>query len=265
MSAVEEAVRLAPELGSSEEAVRDHLARLPSRYVELVHPRAIVRHTMMADHPPGPSEVRTRVTPGRGHVPAEVADGPTAVGDLDELDVVAIDHPGWFAKVAGVLALHGGSIVAADAFTRADGLAIDTFRVRAPEGASGSWWARVEGDLVEAAAGKLAIRARVLREARRETERLARLARVPTRVTTAPDTVAGTTVVEVRTLDRIGVLYAIAAALAELELDIVLARVETFGVEAVDIFHVRDVGGEALDTHHTAELELAVTAAIQEL
>jgi hypothetical protein len=47
-------------------------------------------------------------------------------------------------------------------------------------------------------------------------------------------------VIEVRALDRIGVLYAIATALAELELDIVVARVQTIGHEVTDVFYLRD-------------------------
>jgi [protein-PII] uridylyltransferase len=214
------------------------------------------------------------VTPG---CPGAVPPGPVpatalAAGDaegsaapLDELDVVALDHPGWFAKVAGVVALHGGSIVAADAFTREDGLAVDTFRVRPPEGASGSWWAAVEGDLAEAAAGRLAVRARVLRKARAEDRRLSRRPGVPTSVTAGPSSSRPTTLVEVRALDRIGVLYAIAAALAELELDLVVARIQTVGHEVLDVFELRDADGGPLDDDHVTELDLAVRAAIDEL
>jgi [protein-PII] uridylyltransferase len=250
-----EAERLAPELGASAELVRDHLQRLPDRYAEALTPRAVVRHALMATSRPGPADVRTRVTRGE--------DDPDGATGVDVLDVVAEDHPGWFAKVAGVVALEGGSIVAADAFTRDDGLSVDTFRVRPPEGAGSSWWARIEGDLHEAAAGKLAIRARVARKARSEAHRLARLPEVATAVTAAPDPSGRATVVEVRTLDRLGVLYAIAAALGELQLDIVVARVQTIGHEVVDVFYVQDATGRPLDDDHVAELDLAVTAALE--
>jgi [protein-PII] uridylyltransferase len=275
VATVREAQRLAPELGTDAEAVRAHLALLPNRYANAVSARGVVRHTLMVANPPGPTEVRTRVTPGclgavpPGPVPtgALAAGGDTEgpAGPLDELDVVALDHPGWFAKVAGVVALHGGSIVAADAFTREDGLAVDTFRVRPPEGASGSWWAAVEGDLAEAAAGRLAVRARVLRKARAEDRRLSRRPRVPTSVTAGRSSSRPTTLVEVRALDRIGVLYAIAAALAELELDLVVARIQTVGHEVLDVFELRDADGGPLDDDHVTELDLAVRAAIDEL
>jgi [protein-PII] uridylyltransferase len=251
------AQRLAPELGADPNAVREHLALLPSRYAAAVSPRAVVRHSLMARSRPGPTEVRTRVTPGE--------DDPDGLVGVDELDVVALDHPGWFAKVAGVMAMHGGSILAADAFVRDDGLAVDTFKVQPPQGAGGSWWARVEGDLDDAAAGRLAVRARVTRKARSEANRLAKLPEVATSLTTELDPSGRSTVVEVRTRDRLGVLYAISTALAELELDVIVARIQTLGHEVVDVFFVRDAEGAALRDDHLAELKLAVEGAIEEL
>jgi len=252
-----EAQELAPELGADPDAVREHLAMLPSRYAAAVSARAVVRHTLMTASRPGPTEVRTRVTPGELD--------PEGLEGIDELDVVALDSHGWFAKVAGVVALHGGSVVAADAFSRQDGLAVDTFKIEPPEGAGGSWWARVEGDLSDAAAGRLAVRARVARKARTDDRRVAKLPPVPTSVTVDTDPAGRSTVLEIRTLDRIGVLYAIAMALAELELEIVVARIQTLGHEVVDVFFVRDGNGGPLDDDHLAEVDLGVTAAIAEL
>jgi [protein-PII] uridylyltransferase len=253
-----EARRMARTLGADADDVAAHLDLLPDRYAAALSPRAVVRHTLMCLQPPGPTEVRSRVTPGTQE--------PGGHEGLDELDVVALDHPGWFALVTGVVALHGGSVVAADAFCRRDGLAVDTFRVRPPEGVTGStWWAGVEGDLSEVAAGRLAVRARVLRMAAAERRRLERLPEVATRISTEVDPSGTSTVVEVRTLDRLGVLYSIATALAELHLDLVVARVETMGFEAVDVFFVRDAEGRPLDDDHLGELTLAIRSAIDAL
>ncbi len=187
----DEAQRLAEEMGATAALVRDHLARLPRRYASVVAPRAVVRHALMAQVPLQATEVRTRVSPGD-----ERDDDLRA---YDELDVVAVDAPGLFSKVAGVLALNGGSIVGASAFTRDDGGAVDSFTVMRPETAPASWWARVEGDLVEAVAGRLALRARVARRARQEERRLQRLPAVETTVTVTPDESGSASVVEVRT------------------------------------------------------------------
>lgn len=253
----EQALRLAPDLGATAPEVAAHLDLLPDRYAAAVSPRAVVRHTLMCRRAPGSAEIRSRVIPGD--------DDPEGHAGIDELDVVAPDHPGWFATVTGVVALHGGSVLAADAFTREDGIAVDTFRVEPPQGATGAWWALVEGDLSEAAAGRLAVRARVRRMARSEERRLARVPDVATRISTGPDPSGTATLVEVRTLDRLGVLYALATVLAELHLDLVVARVQTIGHEVVDVFSVRDARGGPLDADHLAELELAIRSALDDL
>jgi [protein-PII] uridylyltransferase len=249
------AEELGPSLGVQGDVVADHLAQLPERYASAVSPRAVVRHAGLASPAPQPGEVRTRVTR------TEVAGDETT---YDELDVIALDTPGLFTKVAGVVALHGGSILEAHAHTRVDGTAVDTLTVVVPSHATGSWWVTVEGDLAEAVAGRLAVRARVARKRAGERRRLAKLPEVPTVVTTSADAAGNATLVEVRTLDRIGVLYRIASALAELELDMVVAKVATEGHEAVDVFSVRDGGGSPLDVDHQRELELAITAALAE-
>jgi [protein-PII] uridylyltransferase len=251
------AQELAEDLGATQDGVREHLSRMSSRYAAAVTPRAVVRHTLMAATPPEVGELRTRVTPG--------AQEPDGVDGVDELDVVALDAPGWFSKVAGVLALHGGQVLAADAFARSDGIAIDTFRVQRPEGATGSWWARVEGDLVDAAVGRLAVRARVGRKARENAPRPGRVPDVPTAVVFGEDPSGRSTVVEVRTGDRLGVLYAITSAIADLELDIVVARVQTIGHEVTDVFYLRDRTDGPLDADQCTELSLAVTAALEDL
>ncbi len=251
----QDAIEMGPSLGVEEELVREHLLQLPERYASAVSPRAVVRHAGMASPTPGPVEVRTRVTPGEVS-----ADGVR----YDELDVIAVDTPGLFANVAGVVALHGGSILEAHAHTRADGTAVDTFTVVLPEHATGSWWVSVEGDLVEAVSGRLAVRARVGRKQAADRRRVAKLEPVETTVSVYEDAAGDTTLVEVHTLDRVGVLYRIAAALAELQLDLVVAKVGTLGHEVVDVFAVRDPAGQTLDADHRAELELAIKSSLEE-
>ena len=253
----ERAQELAADLGATAEQVRDHLTRLPRRYAATVSPRAVVRHALLALEPPIPGEVRTRVTPGDSR-----GDDLDA---YDELDVVAPDAPGLFSKVAGVIALNRGSIMGATAFSRDDGTAVDTFMVLEPDSAPLSWWARVEGDLVDAIAGRLALRARLATRARQEQRRLDRLPGVATKISVVEDESGSASVIEVHTQDRLGVLFAIADALAELHLDIVVARIQTLGNEVVDAFTVRDSAGHPLDPDHAAEAELAVTSAIDAL
>jgi [protein-PII] uridylyltransferase len=64
-----------------------------------------------------------------------------------------------------------------------------------------------------------------------------------TRVTFDTEASENATVIDVQTSDRIGVLYRITRALADLDLDIRSARVQTLGANVVDAFYVRDASG----------------------
>lgn len=250
-----EAERLAPDLGTPVATVREHLALMPPEYAATVSARSIVRHAGMAADRPAGGEVHTRMTPGEL---SGTGDTPSHV-----LDVVALDRPGLFAKVAGVLTLHGGDVMAASAFTREDDLAVDSFTIRRPTERTGSFWAHVEGDIVEAMAGRLALRARISRRLRGDGG-VDRGGGVGTRVTVEALPAGDRSRVEVHTADHPGVLFAITSAMAELELDIVAAAIETVGGEAADVFHVRNASGEPLDPHHAAEVELSITVALEE-
>ena len=58
------------------------------------------------------------------------------------------------------------------------------------------------------------------------------------------DASSGATVVEVHAPDLIGVLYRITRALAELDIDIRTAKVQTLGDQVVDAFYSRSADGE---------------------
>ena len=71
------------------------------------------------------------------------------------------------------------------------------------------------------------------------------------------------TVLEVRGPDSIGLLYRITRAMADLDLDIFSAKVQTLGDDVVDSFYVRDAAGEKiLDPDYLREIEMAVLSAI---
>ena len=67
------------------------------------------------------------------------------------------------------------------------------------------------------------------------------------------------TVVEVRAPDRLGVLYRITRAFADLDLDIRSAKIDTLGHEVVDSFYLRTSSGNKVDDRdHIRELERAI-------
>jgi [protein-PII] uridylyltransferase len=67
------------------------------------------------------------------------------------------------------------------------------------------------------------------------------------------------TVIDVETGDRIGVLYAIARALAELEVEVRSAKLQTLGVRVLDAFYVTDRRGNKIyDDDMLQEIERAI-------
>ena len=70
--------------------------------------------------------------------------------------------------------------------------------------------------------------------------------------------------VEVGAPDRLGLLFDVTRTLAELELDVHLAKVATYGVRVVDVFYVRDALGRKIeDPGRVAELEDALRARLE--
>nr|MBA2624317.1 ACT domain-containing protein [Acidimicrobiia bacterium] len=73
------------------------------------------------------------------------------------------------------------------------------------------------------------------------------------------------TVVEVRALDRPGLLYRVTRALADLDLDLGLAKVSTLGEEVVDSFYVRTRdGAKVVDRDHQREVHRALVHALDQ-
>jgi len=178
-------------------------------------------------------------------------------GEGRELTVVAADRPGTFAKVAGVLALNGADVLGASAHSE-HGRALSVFRVGSVLGGEPDW-AHIAEQVDRALAGRLALAARLGDRSR--TYRPIRLAARPARPTVTVDNLssATATVLEVTCPDGVGVLYRITRAFAELDLDIVRARVQTLGSDVIDAFYVRDSSGAKItDPEHLAEVELSV-------
>lgn len=154
--------------------------------------------------------------------------------------VVGADRAGFLLAVTRAFTANGVGILEARLRTRSDGIALDTFRVvtdRTGEPVPDTRWATITQDLVAAlaAGGDLrpAMRERVAAYRRDGVDDV----EVRTRL------VDRRTVVEVRAPDRIGLLADIVEALHGDGLDIHLARIDTMGGSARDIFYVRRVGG----------------------
>jgi [protein-PII] uridylyltransferase len=183
----------------------------------------------------------------------------------DRLTVVTQDRHGLFARVAGVLALHGLDVLGAAAVTE-DGWALEAFTVESSFGPTFSW-TKVVTDIERALAGQLAIRARLADRIRTYGLRRARARGhegLGPEIRFDLDATPDATVVEVEAGDALGVLYRITSALADLDLDIISAKVQTLGPRVVDSFYVRDgEGAKVTDPAVLSETERALLHALE--
>ncbi len=219
-------------------ALAPMVAQLPRRYVLTRSPAFAAHHlSLLADGPLGEGEVR--VQHSKRH--------ETGLWDLL---IVARDRPGLLATVAGVLALRGASVLAADAATSSAGLVLDVFTVKGPEAAQ---WQQIEADFRSALRGSIPLED--LLGSRPVSEEEARLVEV------SVDNTASQffNVVEVRAPDQVGLLYRIASALSAEQLDIHHARIATHPDGALDVFYVRGLSGDKLPDSRSAEVAAALT------
>src|SRR5205823_8153148 len=116
------------------------VARLPRRYVLTRTPAFAARHlALLGRKPLGKAEVRMHAY--RARQPG-----------LWDVLIVAKDRPGLLSSVAGVLALRGASVLAADAATSSDGLVLDVFTV---SGGDQLQWSQVAAELHAALEGRI--------------------------------------------------------------------------------------------------------------
>jgi [protein-PII] uridylyltransferase len=184
----------------------------------------------------------------------DVSAGGRAVVHLDppRLVVAAPDQRGLLVSVVGTLALHGLDIRRSDVTGR-DGVAIDSFTVDAV-GASWPDAERLRDDLEAALSGRLELAERIASRSRDDADTRPAPNRSGGPIIVIDNSESDTcTLIEVHTTDALGLLYRLTRALFECELDVVSARVSTFGNAASDAFYVRTAttrkvaGAEAIE------------------
>jgi [protein-PII] uridylyltransferase len=172
--------------------------------------------------------------------------------EFSEFLVATPDQAGLFSKIAGVLTANNLNILSARITTRADGVALDSFRVSHTLG-PGSMaleehrWLKVERELEQVLRGHREVVDLVTAAHRESSYRRKRFVhRVPTEVTVDNRSSEQFTVVDVFTQDRMGLLFTITHTMFELGLVIHLARISTNADQAIDVFHVSDRSGRKI-------------------
>src|SRR5258707_293180 len=182
---------------------------------------------------------------------------------VSEIVIYTPDHPGLFSRLAGAISVSGGSIVGAKIFTTSDGYALDVFQVQDAAGGpfgDGGRIERLKQTVIKTLTGEIKPSA-VL--AKRPPGRRAAAFKTPPRVNFDNEASTVSTVIEVESLDRVGLLYEITRTLFEAGMSISSAIVATYGELAVDTFYVRDVFGHKI-THpgRLAAIEARLTRAL---
>jgi [protein-PII] uridylyltransferase len=255
-AAREKAIQIASD-GMSADAARTAVDGIDPRLFVQLTPRQAARQVKLATAAQGkqpPVAIEVHCYPMKGH---------------SELTIVAPDAPGVLAVIAGALTASRIDVLGAalghidlpemepDGGTPGGGdthrLVLDTFYVRDLKGEAiaedDPRWTRLIGDLRELLAGApdpTAVASLIAKRRPRSALPPRVTPGVPTEIRLHDDSTQAT-IVEVFTRDRVGVLYAITQTLADLGLDISLAKVSTEGEKVADVFYVTRGGKRLTD------------------
>ncbi len=236
---LEETVRsLAPDFHRHQIAA--HLEGMPPGYLARFGPELVAQHLRVSHPIVGDGQIRINVVPG---------------APVSTIITAARDRPGLLATVTGVLAIHNLAVLEARVVTRTDGIALDTFRVQDSLGSDmigQGRWPGVRESLEKAMSGQIDLETR-LADKRAAYGRAGPVS--PPEVRVHPR--SGGLTIDVRAADRVGLLHDLAAAMAALGLEVDLAKIDTRGGEALDIFEVRNPNGRSDE-----EVRRSLTAAL---
>ena len=238
----DEVARLAGDQFSGDE-VAAHFAGLPQRYFQ-IHAAAEILSDLDLAH----TFMRLQVS-GNDNLLAPVADWRNDPDrGCNAVKICTWDRAGLFGKITGSFSAAGLNILSAQIFTRADGIALDTFYVT--DARTGNLAEREQREEFQKvlnkilAGGEMDVKALIARhKITRPLYQAYSGEKIPTLFHFDNDASATRTVIEIETEDRVGLLYAIAETLTALELDISSAKICTEKGAAIDIFYIQESGG----------------------
>ena len=176
-----------------------------------------------------------------------------------ELTLITTDRPFLFASVSGALAAWGMNIVKANAFSNAAGMVVDTFyftdRFRTLE-MNLQEWERLKKSIAAVIKGEADL-ARMLRDRLKSERADSTKVKISTQIEFDDDCSAHSTLVQVLTQDRPGLLYRMCSLLSKHECNIEIALIETEGQMAIDVFYLTS-GGAKLSASRQAALGQAL-------
>ncbi|GAA3615122.1 [protein-PII] uridylyltransferase [Microlunatus ginsengisoli] len=173
-----------------------------------------------------------------------------------QLLCAATDRLGLFSDTAGLLVAHGISVRSAVLHT-VEGVSVNTWRTDKVSAKELPDLAFLVKELQRLEAGDRSMLAGVQR---REARAQNAVASEP-HVAVVPDASGTAAVIEVRTADRAGLLYALGQAVTAEQLSIRSAHVATLAGQAIDTFYLTEPDGSLPSTDRTAAAVRSLTAA----
>lgn len=177
-----------------------------------------------------------------------------------ELTVLTGDHPGLFSTITGALYGWGMDITKASAFANASGVIVDSFyfkdRFRTLE-LNPSERDRFKTSMVQVVAGEISLD-KLLNSRLKADQKPAKL-KIETHLRFDDESSPSSTLLEVTTQDRPGLLHTISGVLAAEECSIEVALVDTEGAAAHDVFYLSSAGAK-LKPDHQRRIEWALMA-----
>jgi [protein-PII] uridylyltransferase len=164
--------------------------------------------------------------------------------------VCAKDRPGLFSRIAGVFTLNNLNILSAEIYTWRNGIALDIFKVSTPRDLlrEEDTWTRARDNLRAALKGELDLELALEEKLRAYQAARPHTGLRPDRIVIDNRASDFFTVIEVYTHDFLGLLYKVTNALFRCGLNIWVAKIATKVDQVVDVFYVRDLDGQKVDS-----------------
>jgi [protein-PII] uridylyltransferase len=163
-----------------------------------------------------------------------------------ELTLVTADRPFLFASISGALAAWGMNIVKANAFSNAAGIVVDTFyftdRFKTLE-MNLQEWERLKKSVASIVKGDADL-ARMLRDRMKSEKADGTKVKIATQIEFDDSCSAHSTLLQVLTQDRPGLLYRMCSLVSKHECNIEIALIETEGQMAIDVLYLTSDGAK---------------------